>query len=169
MVAWNFFYQYCIKITFLTKIYFDSNRLQIILPICSGKNSIFNPENENLKQLFFFTKKTQETIKLVRKVTHEKNEACKRRNSPGTSKFIKLPAGGKDDEGNLGVTENGKLAGLLEQPNPALGEGDLPAGGILNPLDLNLTPPHILSSLLLLLLPHHHLFLLRRKLKNPAP
>lgn len=161
MVAWNFFYQYCIKITFLTKIYFDSNRLQIIVLITLRMKTSNN--------YFFLQKKRQEAIKLVRKVTHEKNEACKRRNSPGTSKFIKLPAGGKDDEGNLGVTENGKLSGLLEQPNPALGEGDLPAGGILNPLDLNLTPPHILSSLLLLLLPHHHLFLLRRKLKNPAP
>lgn len=62
--------------------------------------------------------------------------------SPVTGIFIQAASGREDDQSDLSVAEDGELVGLLQQPIPALAEGHLAAGGVLDPLDLNLSPPH---------------------------
>jgi hypothetical protein len=61
----------------------------------------------------------------------------------GAGELVELSPGGEDDEGDLGVAEDGELEGLLEQAVAALGEGDLAAGGVLNPPQLRLPPHHL--------------------------
>ena len=46
------------------------------------------------------------------------------------------------DERDVDVAEDGELVGLLDEAVAALGEGDLPVGGVLDPLDLQLHAPH---------------------------
>jgi hypothetical protein len=53
-----------------------------------------------------------------------------------------LAAVGEDDEGDLGVAEDGELVRLLEQAVAALGEGDLAVDLVLDPLQLHPAPPH---------------------------
>lgn len=48
----------------------------------------------------------------------------------------------EDDDPKLGIAKHGELMGLLQEPSPALREGDLPVGGVLNPLDLDLASSH---------------------------
>ena len=55
---------------------------------------------------------------------------------------MELAAAGEDDDADLGVAEHADLPGLLDQSGPALGEGHLPVGGVLDPLDLDLAAPH---------------------------
>lgn len=43
----------------------------------------------------------------------------------------------------MGVTEYADLPRLLDDAIPALGEGYLPVGGVLDPLDLYLASPHL--------------------------
>jgi hypothetical protein len=57
--------------------------------------------------------------------------------------LIELALGGEDDDGDLGVAEDGDLVRLLEQPVPALGEGHLPVYLVLYPLQLHLASPHL--------------------------
>ena len=45
-------------------------------------------------------------------------------------------------ERTLGVADDGELVSLLEEPVATLAEGDLPARVVLDPLDLNPSPPH---------------------------
>ena len=54
-----------------------------------------------------------------------------------------LAGGGEHDDGDLGVAEHGELPRLLHDPRPALGVGHLPVGGVLDPLYLDLPPPHL--------------------------
>ena len=61
---------------------------------------------------------------------------------PVTSILVETATAGEDDQRDLGFAEDGKLIGLLEQPVPALAEGHLSARRVLDPLDLNLPPPH---------------------------
>ena len=61
---------------------------------------------------------------------------------PVTGILVEAAAGGEDDQGDLGFAEDGELIGLLEQPVPALAEGHLAARRVLDPLDLDLPPPH---------------------------
>jgi hypothetical protein len=56
---------------------------------------------------------------------------------PGGGVLIELAAGGKDEERDLGVAEQGQLEGLLEQPRAALGEAHLPARLVLDPPQLH--------------------------------
>jgi hypothetical protein len=49
---------------------------------------------------------------------------------------------GEEDERDLGVAEDGELVRLLEQAVPALGEGDLAADLVLDPLQHHLPAPH---------------------------
>jgi hypothetical protein len=71
---------------------------------------------------------------------------------PCAAELVELAAAGEDDERDLGVAEHGQLVGLLEEPVATLGEGDLPVDLVLDPLQLNSSPPHDLLLLLLLLL-----------------
>lgn len=48
----------------------------------------------------------------------------------------------EDDECHLSVAEDGELIRLLQEPVAALAEGDLATCAILDPLDLNPSPPH---------------------------
>ena len=52
---------------------------------------------------------------------------------PGARELGELAGGGEDDERDVGVAEHGELLGLLEQPAPPLGEGDLPRRRALYP------------------------------------
>jgi hypothetical protein len=62
---------------------------------------------------------------------------------PGVSGvLVELPFRGEDDDGDLGVAEDGDLVRLLEQPVAALGEGDLPVYLVLYPLQLHLAATH---------------------------
>jgi hypothetical protein len=70
---------------------------------------------------------------------------------PCAAELVELAAAGEDDERDLGVAEHGQLVGLLEEAVAALGEGDLPVDLVLDPLQLNSSPPHDLLLLLLLL------------------
>ena len=56
--------------------------------------------------------------------------------------LVELPFRGEDDDGDLGVAEDGDLVRLLEQPAAALGEGHLPVYLVLYPLQLHLAPTH---------------------------
>jgi hypothetical protein len=62
---------------------------------------------------------------------------------PGAGELVELAPCGEDDEGDLGVAEDGELERLLEQAVAALGEGDLAAGRVFNPLHLRLPPHHL--------------------------
>jgi hypothetical protein len=57
--------------------------------------------------------------------------------------LVELALGGEDDDGDLGVAEDGDLVRLLQQPVPALGEGHLPVYLVLYPLQLHLAAPHL--------------------------
>jgi hypothetical protein len=61
---------------------------------------------------------------------------------PGAAELVELAAAGEDDERDLGVAEHGELVGLLEQAVAALGEGDLAVDLVLDPLQLDASPPH---------------------------
>ena len=63
----------------------------------------------------------------------------------GISKVEELPGAGGDDEGHVGVAENGELTCLLHQAHAPLGEGHLTAARVLDALDLYLAAPHISS------------------------
>ena len=58
------------------------------------------------------------------------------------AELVELAAVGEDDERDLGVAEHGELVRLLEQAVAALGEGDLAVDLVLDPLQLNPSPPH---------------------------
>jgi hypothetical protein len=65
------------------------------------------------------------------------------RDAPGCAgELVELAARGEDDERDLRVAEHGELERLLEQPVAALGEGDLPARRVLDPLHLRFPPHH---------------------------
>ena len=60
----------------------------------------------------------------------------------GATELVELAEVGDDNEGDLGVAEDGELVRLLEQAIPALGERHLPVDLVLDPLQLHPTPPH---------------------------
>ena len=62
---------------------------------------------------------------------------------PVVGVLVEAAAAGEDDERHLGVAQDGELVGLFEEPVPALAEGHLPASRVLDPLDLNPSPPHL--------------------------
>lgn len=55
---------------------------------------------------------------------------------------VELAGPGEDDEGNLGITENGKLIRLLQEPLSSLRKCDLSVGPVLYPLHLYLPSSH---------------------------
>ena len=61
---------------------------------------------------------------------------------PVVGVLVEAAPAGEDDERHLGVAEDGELVSLLEEPVATLAEGDLPARVVLDPLDLNPSPPH---------------------------
>lgn len=62
--------------------------------------------------------------------------------------LVVLAGGGEHDDGDLGVAQHGELPRLLHDPRAALGVGDLPVGRVLDPLDLDLAPPHLAVGIL---------------------
>jgi len=62
---------------------------------------------------------------------------------PCAAELVELAAAGEDDERHLGVAEHGELVGLLEEAVAALGEGHLAVDLVLDPLQLDPSPPHI--------------------------
>ena len=67
---------------------------------------------------------------------------------PVVGVLVEAATTGEDDERDLGVAEDGQFIGFLEQPVPALAEGDLAARVVLDPLDLDLSSPHVSLPLL---------------------
>ena len=62
---------------------------------------------------------------------------------PAAAGEVAEAVGGREhDERDVDVAEDGELVGLLDEAVAALGEGDLPVGGVLDPLDLQLHAPH---------------------------
>ena len=57
--------------------------------------------------------------------------------------MVELAGGGEEEEEEVGVAEDGELPGLLEEAVPALVEGGLALGGVLDPLYLAAPPPHL--------------------------
>lgn len=57
---------------------------------------------------------------------------------------MEFSGAGKHENGNFSVAENGELVGFLEEPIASLGVGYLSVGGVLYPLDLDLSPRHFL-------------------------
>lgn len=53
--------------------------------------------------------------------------------------------GGKHDECNVDVTEDGKLIGFLDEAISSLGECHLPVRGVLDSLDLQLHASHCIN------------------------
>lgn len=53
-----------------------------------------------------------------------------------------LAFGRENNQGNIGVAQDGDLMGLFEEPCPPLRECHLPANLVLDPLQLNSSPPH---------------------------
>jgi len=67
---------------------------------------------------------------------------------PGACKLIKLSSWRENDESNLGITKNRKFKGLLQQPIAPLGEGNLPACGVLYAPHLSLSSHHFYTPLM---------------------
>ena len=68
---------------------------------------------------------------------------------PGAGKFIELSSGRENNERDLRIAENGELKSLLQQPVPPLGEGHLPACGVLYPFHLRFPSYHLFLFLFL--------------------
>jgi hypothetical protein len=69
--------------------------------------------------------------------------ACRGSRIPlAAAELVELAAVGEDDESDLRIAEDGELVRLLEQTVPALGEGHLPVDLVLDPLQLDPSPPH---------------------------
>jgi hypothetical protein len=58
------------------------------------------------------------------------------------AELVELVAVREDDESDFRITEDGELVRLLEQTVLALGEGHLPVDLVLDPLQLDPSPPH---------------------------
>lgn len=61
---------------------------------------------------------------------------------PGAGEVEEPAGGGEDDEGDLGVAEDGELLRLLEQPPPPLRERHLPRRRVVDLPNLYLLPRH---------------------------
>lgn len=57
-------------------------------------------------------------------------------------KVTESAGGGKHDEGNVNITEDGKFIGFLDETISSLGKCDLSIGGVLYSLDLQLHTTH---------------------------
>jgi len=60
----------------------------------------------------------------------------------GANVLVEFASAGEHNNRNLGVAENGELVGLLEKAIASFGVGDLAVGGVLYPLDLDLSTSH---------------------------
>jgi len=67
-------------------------------------------------------------------------------NIPGARVLVEAAGAGENHEADLGIAEDSELLSLLEDPVPAFGEGHLPARGVVDPADHNLSPPHLSRS-----------------------
>lgn len=67
---------------------------------------------------------------------------------------MEFASAGEHNNRNLGIAENGELVGLLEKAIASFGVSDLAVGGVLYPLDLDLSTSHSCCLLYLLLLPY---------------
>jgi len=63
-----------------------------------------------------------------------------------TAELIELATVGEDNESNLSITEDREFISLLEQPIPPLCKCHLTVYLVLNPLQLNLSPTHIIVA-----------------------
>ena len=77
-----------------------------------------------------------------------------RSGKPGAGVIIKSAGAGEDDEADFGVAQDGELLGLLHQTIPPLGEGHLPAGGVVDPLDHDLPSHHVSQAISSRICPH---------------
>lgn len=68
----------------------------------------------------------------------------------GASILIEATSGGEDDGADLDIAEDSQLTCLLQQAMRPLGEGNLPAAHLLNPLNHNLAPRHASFSVSLI-------------------
>ena len=66
---------------------------------------------------------------------------------PGTAELVEAAGAGEDDEPDIRIAEDGELPGLLHEPAAPLGEGHLPVGPVVDPLDRDLPSPHIHLSI----------------------
>lgn len=64
---------------------------------------------------------------------------------PCTGKIKEPPSVGEDNNGDIGLAENRKFMGLLEQARAPLRESNLPAIRILDLLYLDFAPTHLIS------------------------
>lgn len=106
----------------------------------SGKTNQPKSVNNNINS----PKKLKNPKKKIHQQIHEEKE----KSGPVIGVLVEAAAAGEDDERDLGVAEHGELVGLLEEAVPALAEGDLAIGGVLDSLDLDFTPPVLAQRLL---------------------
>lgn len=64
---------------------------------------------------------------------------------PGACELIELPRAWEDHKPDFRIAEDCQLLGFLDQPFPPLREGHLPARGVVDPADHDLSPPHTFS------------------------
>jgi len=67
---------------------------------------------------------------------------------PGACKLVKFSSWRENDKSNLSITENRKFKGLLQQPIAPLGEGNLPACGVLYAPHLSFSSHHLYTPLM---------------------
>lgn len=65
---------------------------------------------------------------------------------PSTGELEELARLREDDDSNLSITKNRELMSFLKQPRTPLGESNLSAIGILDPLNLDFSTTHLLIS-----------------------
>lgn len=63
-------------------------------------------------------------------------------NIPRAGALEELSGGGEDDDGDLGIAENGKLLGFLEKPSSSFGESHLPGSRVVDLPYLDLLSRH---------------------------
>jgi hypothetical protein len=87
-----------------------------------------------------FLKRT--VLRRRRRKKYEKKK--KKKTIPWAGKLKELSGGWEDDESNLSITQNRKLFSFLQKPSSSLGKGNLPRRHVVDLLDLDLLPRHIL-------------------------
>lgn len=63
---------------------------------------------------------------------------------PRTTKLIKLATAGEDDKCNLSITKNREFISFLKKAISPFRKGHLPIDLVLNPLEFNSSPTHLL-------------------------
>lgn len=69
-------------------------------------------------------------------------ELCWDLKGPGACVIIELPSAGEDYYSYFGIAQDSQLLGLFQQSVSPLREGNLPACGIVDPPNNDLSSPH---------------------------